>query len=99
MSVTTPKRNEAVARLKITALGRAEWSAHEHESGQFVLYSDYAALQAELSRLREVVADGLAFLTSEQWGTTGYMDDDVYDDARDLAKKFRANLEPQTDGR
>ena len=113
--MTTPKRNEAVAvtpYLWITQEDQRRISRDEdcviacpHISSApsdavYLYHADaLSALQGEVSRLREVVAEGLAFLTSKQWGMIGYMDDGVYDDASDLAKKFRTNLEPPTDGR
>lgn len=51
--MTTPKRNEAVARY---APGWTEGSdniyMHEVPNGNYVRHSDYAALQGEVSRLR-----------------------------------------------
>lgn len=54
-----PKDSEVdeISRLKITAHSAGAWSAHEHERGGFVLYTDHAAtvaeLRAEVERLQE----------------------------------------------
>jgi len=44
-------------------------------------------------RLREAAQAALELLTGPMWGTSGYMDGDVYADAREIEKQLRAALD------
>jgi hypothetical protein len=109
--MTTPKRNEAVLRYDKR---ENDHSIELYEDGTFVDYADYAALQGEVSRLRDLLtawyAEESRYSPRQAPGHAhqirGVWDDDNGDLAgKPCAKcalwaeiKKIANLEPPTDG-
>lgn len=83
---TTPKRNEAVARYELVIDGSV-FHIRPNEHGEYVKHDAYAALQGEVSRLRELLDEVRCCFTR---------DDDLPDE---LLPRIDSLLEPPTDGR
>lgn len=97
---TTPKRNEAVARwhMRLNPISGNVYIANEKPakdlSTEYVLLSDYEALQGEVSRLREALDRLVLAADSAAHSCNTALMDQAIDLARDAL-----NLEPPTDGR